>query len=1101
MAPEPTRMEPAYRMDGVRVERAQFYRVACDPGRSVAVEACAGAGKTWILVSRILRALLDGAAPQEIVAITFTRKSAGEMRDRLDDWLREFSFARSTAEARVEALIARGMSVSQAQQAQALLGGLHAQLLSGGRPVEIRTFHAWFSQLLRAAPMELLQAQGLAPELQLIEDEADLMPDLWQRFHTQVLNDAELLADYRALVAERGRSTVSRWLDTAFSKRVELRLADAQGVLETSMQGAQSVDALFAALSHPAQALRLPLYTSVLPALAQVLGRSKGATAQKAGTALEQGLGQSDDSAAFDAVRLALFTATGTPRKNLGDSPLLTQGLALVSMLAAAIEQASAQQEHLRLVRLSRVLLREYEALKTSRGLVDMNDLERGALALLADADLAGWVQERLDARVRHVLIDEFQDTSPLQWHALYAWLSSYSGAGGGFSGQHPPAVFIVGDPKQSIYRFRRAEPRVFAAAREFVVQGLGGAVLECDHTRRNAPPVLSAVNAVFEAASEQGAYAGFRAHTTEVDVPETLTGLYALADPPEPAEVAADTSDEEWHWRPSLTEARQELEENRRAAEASAIAHAVLDLVQRQGISPGQIFVLARKRAPLRVLALALKRLGLPHVAPEDTPLLDAPDVRDLLALLDVLASSGQTLSLAHALRSPLFGVSEADLFSLADAAGARQCSWWAALMSQKTSSAALLRAKDLLQRWAGLARRLAPHDLLDRIVFEGDLLARLAAAVPPSERRQRLAAVDALLALVLDLDGGRYASVYKLVRTLRKRALKLSWPAEPDAVQLLTVHGAKGLEASVVFLMDTDAAPARAESATLAVDWPVQAVAPERVAFLASESRCPPSLLGLLEIDRQQRAREELNALYVAMTRARSLLVISRTPGRRSSEAGWWSQLSPLATPWPVATPDAQNLLIEPRHGSLLVLPALTVTPTARTDVDAAALAMVPVADTAMLGEALHRVLEWASGPQRAGRSLQALADAAARSFALNAQQQKSLARTVHAVWTSPECAPFFDTSTLIWAGNEVAVNHEGQVLRIDRLVCRIDAGRKTWWVLDYKLHPAPDSDVGYRKQLSDYRQALLCLQPDDEVRCAFITGQGRLLELQGV
>ena len=114
------------------------------------------------------------------------------------------------------------------------------------------------------------------------------------------------------------------------------------------------------------------------------------------------------------------------------------------------------------MVRLSRVLLGDFADYKRARGLADMADLERCALALLRDTTLSGWVQERLDARIRHVLIDEFQDTSPLQWHALHAWLSAYAGAGGGASGQRPPAVFIVGDPKQSIYRFRRAEPRVF---------------------------------------------------------------------------------------------------------------------------------------------------------------------------------------------------------------------------------------------------------------------------------------------------------------------------------------------------------------------------------------------------------------------------------------------------------------------------------------------------------------------------------------------------------------------------------------------------------------------------------------------------------------
>ena len=188
----------AYTVDAALVPRADFYRLACDPGRSVVVEACAGAGKTWMLVSRILRALLAGARPQEIIAITFTRKAAGEMRLRLNEWLQEFAAA-SVAE-RVQALIERGMAEAEARAAEPLLAGLQQELLQAGRGVEIRTFHAWFSQLLRAAPLALLQAQGIAPELQLIEDEAELMPELWQRFHAAVLADAALLADFQALV-------------------------------------------------------------------------------------------------------------------------------------------------------------------------------------------------------------------------------------------------------------------------------------------------------------------------------------------------------------------------------------------------------------------------------------------------------------------------------------------------------------------------------------------------------------------------------------------------------------------------------------------------------------------------------------------------------------------------------------------------------------------------------------------------------------------------------------------------------------------------------------------------------------------------------------
>ena len=146
----------AYEANGRPIERAAFYALACDPQRSVVVEACAGAGKTWMLVSRILRALLDGAAPQEILAITFTRKAAGEMRDRLNEWLREFAAPGTSDAARIEALVQRGVPEAQARHLAPQLAALHERALRVGRAVQVSTFHAWFAQLLRAAPLELL---------------------------------------------------------------------------------------------------------------------------------------------------------------------------------------------------------------------------------------------------------------------------------------------------------------------------------------------------------------------------------------------------------------------------------------------------------------------------------------------------------------------------------------------------------------------------------------------------------------------------------------------------------------------------------------------------------------------------------------------------------------------------------------------------------------------------------------------------------------------------------------------------------------------------------------------------------------------------------
>ena len=1063
----------AYYADGQRIPRERFYAIACDPARSSIVEACAGAGKTWMLVSRILRALLAGAEPQQIVAITFTRKAAGEMRERLSEWLA--GFAQADAAAQCQALVDRGLSPVEAEQLRPRLGGLQAELLRGGRGVEVRTFHGWFSQLLRAAPLSLLAELGISPELQLIEDESELMPTLWRRFHAAVLADAALLSDFQALTLARGRHNLREWLLAAFGKRVELGLAEAAGVLDTS---------LLPPPHDPAE--RFEALGPALAALARELGGIGGAKAQAAAAALV-------DAGSFDDVMAALFTDKGTPRK-LGKAcdelPAWCAAIDALQALRADFDQQAAAEQHAAMCRLGRVLVAEFEALKRSRGLVDMNDLERGALALLARPELAGWVQQRLDAQVRHLLIDEFQDTSPLQWQALHGWLSAYAGAGGGTA----ISVFIVGDPKQSIYRFRRAEPRVFIAAREFVVGGLGGVSLACDHTRRNAPEVLAAVNAALD-----GVLEGFRPHTTEVAAGgDPLAGLWLLDGPPgEKAEREVDPL----AWRPSLTEPRHEPEFERREAEARRVATCIAGLLRtRPDLAPSDIYALARKREPLRQLSAALTAAGIAHAAPEEAPLAEAPAVRDLLALLDVLASPGHDLSMAQALASPLFGIGEDELLRIAaaagrvaflgDAAAPPPRPWWSAVQALASPSPALARARELLAAWREAAARSTPHDLLDRIVHEGELIPRLLASSPPTEAALRVQSVQALLRAALDLDGGRYAQLYGFVRALRSRPL--TWAPAPGegGVQLMTVHGAKGLEAEVVILLDGEAAPPRAETYGLLLDWPVSAPAPERAAFFGSEAKPPPALAALVAEEQAARQREEFNALYVALTRARRTLIVSRTPARRPQD-GWWSRLAPLGQPWPLPLQD----------GAAAAAPAPAWLPLPRWRGERVPLVRREAdnARAAQVGEALHRALEWLSQPGQT-QPREVLLAGSAQAFGLDAAGRQQLERSVSAILASAQAAPFFDPAELLWAGNEVPVALAGGEGRIDRLVQRraTDTEPATWWVLDYKLGLAPEAVEAYHEQLRGYVAAVRMLQPGDPVKGALISSDGRVAEV---
>jgi ATP-dependent helicase/nuclease subunit A len=1066
--------QPAYRAGGQRVSRTTFYALACDPRRSVVVEACAGAGKTWMLVSRIVRALLDGALPQEILAITFTRKAAGEMRERLDTWLRAFAAPTSSAEQRVAELVARGVPPDVAPAWADALAALQRRVLDSGRAVEVRTFHAWFAQLLRAAPFELLDEIGLDPDAELLQDIEDHRFELMRRFHGALLQDTARRADFDALIAARGRSQAAKWFDQVLSHRIELELANRAGRLEDSVAAIVAEGA-----APPRDAVASPAWRSELHALAERL-RMSGGRAARQGEQLGQAIGIADAGERYDAVRAALFTKEGEARK-LGEVAGLADLCRGLQEIAVRQHRHECRLEHLRMVRLARVLLAVYAEYKRQRGLLDMNDLELGALHMLRDGTLTGWVQERLDTRIRHVLIDEFQDTSPLQWHALHAWLSGYAGAGGGASGQHPPSVFAVGDPKQSIYRFRRAEPRVFGAMREFVVEALDGTVLECDHTRRNAGAVLDAINAVFEHAQRAGAFEGFRTHTTEVQA-SPAPGLCALPRVARPVREDNAASGADRSWRDSLTEPRREPEAVRREAEAQAVA----DEIGRHlsaGSVPREIMVLARKRAPLRSLAQALLRRHVPFVAVDDASLVEAPEAQDLVALLDALVSPQHRLSLARALRSPLFDVSDAELLMLARRA-VPSGDWWAALLAWEGAGEAVERARRWLPLWREDARHLPPHDLLDRIVAQGEVRERLAARVPAARRAIALATVDAVLVQALALDGGRYATPYGFVRALRKRTINVPAPDFGSAVRLLTMHGAKGLEADIVFVMDADPERIQTDTATLLVDWPVGESAPRRCAFVYSEKQVPPDLADLAADEQRARDREELNGLYVAMTRARRALIFSATeplrPGERES---WWQRVAPhakaLASPDEAKAqprPDPEPVVVElPRWSGAPAEPVTTVAPD----------------DTApaRLGRAVHRVLEWTTG---AGGELPSLAAGAAAEFGAPADEVTRLAGRIV---NSPQCAPFFDRTLLLWAGNEVPVALDGEVLRIDRLVCLGPADAPCWWVLDYKLQGQAAHDARVQEQLQRYCRAVAPLAAGATVRAAVITGAGDL------
>ena len=1070
--------EPAYTHNGKNISAEAFYAIACDPRRSVAVEACAGAGKTWMLVSRMVRALLDGTTkPHEILAITFTKKAAGEMRERLYEWLEQF--AKADDETLGKELVSRGFEDKNGLQpnkyGRKQLSNLYAQVLANGRPVQIRTFHSWFAALLRTAPMATLQQLGLPLNYELLEDDSQAKALVWRRFYAALLTRTDLKADFESVVLAHGRFQADKALQGALDKRTEFLLADAKGVVDFSVRHFTAQYPEFAGLALPAEALQTSANKALLLAAAKALGRASAATFSAKGVELESALDDGNEA----GVLLSLLTDKGKPRK-FGEKII---GIAIVrdaQDLVLKIAQASTQHDawdyQQRMARLSRLLLAEFSALKRERGWVDMNDVERAAQTMLSDEVLSGWVQERLDANIRHLMIDEFQDTNPLQWHALSSWLSGYAGAA------KAPSVFIVGDPKQSIYRFRRAEPQVFVAAQTFMREALGGDVLACDHTRRSSQAVIATVNSVMGAAQEADGYEGFRPHTTSSGEPGRVIRLSAVPrrDKTQDTQVSP--------WRDSLTTPREVTEETLRTLEARQAAAWIQNQIAR-GIKPSDVMALSRKRASLLPLQEELRALHIPAQIGEKTELIDCCEVLDVVALLDVLVSPQHDLSLARALRSPLFNLSDDALVQIVLAKNDATQSWYETLLKEELVTPELIGIGATLNRYKVLVDTLPPHDALQAIYDQGDVLARFGAAAPAANRAAVLSNLRALLSAALQVNGGRYATPYAFVRALKAGGLQAPAAVNPDAVRLLTIHGAKGLEAQAVLLLDTDTAQRNSESMSVLINWPGEALAPHKFVFLISESKPPACAVDTLAIEQAARQREELNALYVAMTRAKNTLAVSSIEPFREAPDSWWQRLRGVADEEQVLAAGVHPLSHKPSTFSLPGLPVFT-------PITVSKIPLVVAGDSpsARVGKAMHRLLEWVdANPLTAGR--------VAREFGLNPEQLLDAQTKVQRI-KSGAGAWAWDESAIAWHGNEVELTYLGETFRLDRLVQRKDASHVGhWWVLDYKSAAHPERQPELLVQMQKYKTALQAIYPEQVVKAAFLTADGTVIEVAGI
>ncbi|MBU3695046.1 MAG: hypothetical protein FGM40_09530, partial [Rhodocyclaceae bacterium] len=735
-----------------------------DPHRSGVVEACAGSGKTWLLVSRIVRLLLEGgqvegsgAQPRQILGITFTRKAAREMRQRLEAWL--WLLASAPDDEVAAFLVERGVPAGRVPALLPRARRLYEAVMADPVGVRLDTFHAWFLELLEASRLESPYAGR-----NLTEATGALEEDAWRALLAEAGGGTapEVAAALQRLWARLSPGTVRDLLLSLLRQRAALwRMAG------EPLEASYVVAAL--AAHFPCAAGADPFgdwLARDAAALAALAARFAGAEVDAKGpgqrAVIEAALGSPDDSACRKALRRVFLTLDGdipanpfpkTRRKLYGPAgesladAFIAMGIACHAACDAALHR-DWLDAHADLLPVAARLIAHYEQVKAVAGVVDFVDVEYRAVEELRDGERRDYLMARLDARYRHVLLDEFQDTSPMQWLALEAWFESAQDAG------TPPTVFMVGDPKQSIYRFRGAEPRLFAAASDWLQTRLQADVRRNDQTRRNPAAVVGLVNAVF---ADRADYDGFNRHSTANALDGEVRVLPLFA----PDEDALAGGDGAPRWRDLLTEPRSHAEASNRAREARAVAAAIAHWVATtrlptddgRGERPAQyrdVAILFRSRTHQPVFERELANLGIPCLSEGGGGLLDTLEVGDMVALLRCLVDPTADLDLAHVLRSPVFGVGSDELLALATAAqaardaavaaaagvanpvaattdsasgalaatgvaaGVATAGWWTALqaLADAEPGGAWAVRRDRLAAWRDLGRRLPVHD-----------------------------------------------------------------------------------------------------------------------------------------------------------------------------------------------------------------------------------------------------------------------------------------------------------------------------------------------------------------------------------------------------
>ena len=845
---------------------------AADPAASTWLSANAGSGKTRVLTDRVARLLLQDVEPQRILCLTYTKAAATEMQNRLFQRLGEWAMMPNAKLTAALAELGEVVRLDAAHLARARR--LFARAIETPGGLRIQTIHSFCASLLRRFPLEA----GVSPNFVELDDRAAKL------LRQDILEE---MADFRAPEAVRSAALVFRGEDfTALMEEVARHPDGFSG----------SVPALFN-MQHGETATRLlsdaflgdeaDILTTLLPALA-----SGGANDNKAAARLApldfakpdldvlqglEGVFLFATGSRAGLAKIGEFPTAPTRKKILDLMPRLDNLMARVETARPRRQTLQAAEKTQAIHDFARVFLPIYAQRKAAQGLLDFDDLIARARHLLSDPSVAAWVLFRLDGGIDHVLVDEAQDTSPEQWRVIELLTAEFTAGEGTRPGGR--TLFVVGDKKQSIYSFQGADVAAFDEKQalfhgNFVAALQRFQILPLEYSFRSSPAILNLVDAALGGLSDQALGNVVSHRACFPDLPGRVD-LWPL--------IEADEDKDDINFEDPVDLIRESHPVAQLADKISAEIETILtqgvQITTRHGPRPvhaGDFLILLQTRGPLfNEIIRSCKARGLPIAGADRLKLGEEMAVKDLVALLSFLATPEDDLSLAAVLRSPLVGISEPQLYSLAHG---RPGFLWEAMRNLDMPAIALL--KDLRDQ----VDYLRPYDLLERVLVRHDGRRRLIARLGTEAED----AIDELLNQALAYERTAVPSLTGFLSWLEADSVQVKRQADGAGgrIRVMTVHGSKGLESEIVILPDTaDRNPQ--ERNTLLAD------AQGNVVWKTAADDSPPLISALRGLKLAREAEENLRLLYVALTRARCWLIVAGA-GKSKKDSAWHNIVS---------------------------------------------------------------------------------------------------------------------------------------------------------------------------------------------------------------